>query len=83
MTNKRVYNRFDELLAIKARKSGRVITRADAAREMGLVVQSVARWGNNQITQFDTKYIVAFCEYLDCSISDLLILGEGEADKNA
>lgn len=72
-----VQNRFLELLARKARREGRSISRRKCAQETGISLSSVQNWANNTLTRFDSLQIETFCDYLDCRLDELLIL-EGD-----
>ena len=71
-----VRNRFNELLAVKERKEGRSISRRQIAEDTGISLSSVHNWATNQVTRYDGLQIATFCEYLNCSPGDLLIIEE-------
>lgn len=73
---KMVRNRFNELLAVKERKEGRSISRRIVAEETGVSLSSVHNWATNQVTRYDSLQIMMFCEYLGCTVGDLLIIEE-------
>lgn len=79
----KVQNRLDELLAIKARKEGRRISRRDLERETGISLTSIQNWANNRVQQFHSNQIATFCEYFGCGIEDLLILVPDDAGELA
>jgi DNA-binding Xre family transcriptional regulator len=76
-----VQNRFTELLARKGRKEGRSITRRKVAEETGIGLSSVQNWAANQVTRYDALQIAVFCEYLNCTPGELLILEEVPNDE--
>jgi len=76
---KQVRNRFNELLAVKERKVKRSISRRQIAEDTGISLSSVHNWATNQVTRYDGSQILAFCEYLECSPGDLLIIEDVEA----
>lgn len=69
-----VQTRFLELLAAKQRRERRTITREQVAEETGVSLSSVQKWALNTVTRFDSKQIVAFCDYFNCGIGDLLVI---------
>ena len=69
-----VQNRFLELLAQKARREGRKITRRQAAKETGISLTSVQNWSANTVRQFHSHQIAVFCKYLDCTVDELLVI---------
>lgn len=70
----RVENRFSELLARKERIERRRISRRMVAEETGISLTSVQNWATNSTTRFDDLQIIAFCNYFNCDIAELLIL---------
>lgn len=77
-SNAEVQTRFLELLAEKQRRERRTITREQVAKETGISISSVQKWALNQLSRFDSKQIVAFCDYFNCGIGDLLVIEEFE-----
>jgi DNA-binding Xre family transcriptional regulator len=75
-----IETRFAELVAIKARKEKRRISRRMVVEETGISLTSIQNWANNNVTQFHQDQIVAFCKYFDCTIDELLILVEDETE---
>lgn len=73
-----IQNRLTELAAIKARQENRTISYRDIAQETGIALGTVSSWANNRITRYDAPVLLALCEWLGCSISDLLIITDDD-----
>lgn len=71
---------FKELLARKERVERRKISRRTVVEETGISLTSVQNWATNKVTQFQHKQIIAFCEYFNCAIGELLIIVDDEED---
>jgi DNA-binding Xre family transcriptional regulator len=71
-----VQNRFGELLARKERKEGRSISRRQVAQETRIGLSSVQNWAANTVTRYDALQIATFCEYLNCTVGELLVIEE-------
>ena len=79
-----VQNRFSELLARKARLEQRKISVRGVAREFEELgfdtrLSSIQSWSTNSVTRFDEQQITEFCQYLDCTPGELLVLVEVDA----
>jgi Predicted transcriptional regulator len=79
---KRVRNRFHELLARKARHEGRRISQRTAADETGLAKATIDRYARNDVTRYDEPILLVLCDYLKCSVSDLLVIEEVAVEGN-
>ena len=77
---KAVYNRVEELIAEKARKTGQRITYRDIAEATGLSKNTVGKWVRNETKEYDREVIAKFLEYFNCPISDLLIYDQTSND---
>lgn len=73
---KRLHNRFRELLLQKSARDKRYISQRLAAEEMGLARATVDRYASNDVTRYDEPIVLAMCEYLNCDVSDLLVIEE-------
>ncbi len=73
---KRLRNRFRELLAIKERHEGRRISQRTAAEELGLAKGAVDRYARNEVTRYDERIVLLFCDYFDCEAGDFLVIEE-------
>ena len=81
MAQYKIQNRFSELLAKKARAEDRKLNLSAVEREfkkLGFSTRysSIYAWANNTITRFDEQQIAEFCEYLNCTPGELLVLVE-------
>jgi transcriptional regulator with XRE-family HTH domain len=64
-------NRIAELLAIKARDEGRSsIPQQEIEKETGITQHSISRHIRNQVTRYDEKTIILWCQYLDITPSE-------------
>ena len=80
MAQRRITNRFMELLAAKARREGRgKISISQVIEETGLSRGTVDGYVHNTITRYDAHVILALCDYLGCQPGDLLVREELEA----
>jgi DNA-binding Xre family transcriptional regulator len=75
----RIVSRFSELLAIKARREGRKISKRQVGIETNLPKKTIDRYANNHVTRFDESSVLALCKYLDCNVGDLLVIEEIES----
>lgn len=74
MPTTRIVNRFKELLAIKERRENRSISQRDVAEELGLAKTTVDSYARNDVTRFDSHVVMKLCNYLGCSVGDLLVM---------
>lgn len=80
---RRIRNRFAELLAIKARREGRGrIPRTTVTAATGLALGTVDSYINNTVYRFDGDVLMRLCEYLECEISDLLVIEDVISPEN-
>lgn len=75
---KRVLNRFKELVARKERRDAKRYTIENISRTLGTTAVTVRAWMNNEVTRYDADKILAMCEFLECEVSDLLVIEEAE-----
>lgn len=85
MAERRVTNRFMELLAAKARREGhKRISIAQVCVDTGLARATVDGYAHNTIQRFDAPVIMTLCDYLGCTPGDLLVIEEvDETDRAA
>ena len=69
-----------KLVSEKQIRENRVINVATIARETGLSRLTVGSWLRDEIKRFDEESIVAFCQYFECGIGDLLVLEKDETE---
>ncbi len=77
---KRVVNRVSELVAIKSRELNRRITANEISQKTGIPEKTIWLWLNNKVNRFDGEKLVAFAEFLEVSVSDLLTTIEETED---
>lgn len=78
MPQRRVTNRFMELLAAKIRREGRKITITEVVETTGLARATVDGYVHNTITRYDAHVIKVLCDYFACQPGDLLVIEEVE-----
>lgn len=71
--------RLHELLQEKMKRDGRdpardPITQDEIAHALDISRPTVATYMKNRLDRLDKEILVKFCEYLDCELSDLLVL---------
>lgn len=71
---KRVRNNFQVLLARKAQSEHRRIPLSEVARDTGLSRYTLSAIADNTIKEYPAEAVASLCEYLDCDISELLVL---------
>lgn len=76
IVEKRVVNRFRELLAIKERREGRRISQREVARVIGLSKYTVDTYARNEVTRFDETTLRTLCDYFGCEVGELLVTEE-------
>jgi DNA-binding Xre family transcriptional regulator len=72
----RVFNRFSKLLYQKQADIGRVITIQEIKNTTGVAATTISAWLNNRVTRYDADTIAAFCDYLNCTVGDLIVYNE-------
>lgn len=73
---KRVRCRFQELLNAKAEREKRKISVRRAAAEAGITWRIAYGMANDTITEFPRQSLEQVCAYLDCEVSELIVLEE-------
>ena len=71
---KRISNRFKELLAIKERTERQSISQRQVAEDLGIAKTTIDRIARNETTRFDGRILLAICDYLDCTIGEFLFI---------
>ncbi len=56
----------------KQLSEGKPITAATVARGTGLTRQVVAKWLKNEVKEYRADMIMAFCDYFNCGVGDLI-----------
>lgn len=72
----RVENRFEELLAEKRRRDKKPWTYREIAKVTGISPATLTRFARQRHEQFDAKTLATLCDFLDCTIGELLVLAE-------
>jgi DNA-binding Xre family transcriptional regulator len=68
-----VRNRFKILLAQKEARDGREYSYEDIYDATGISPTTISAYSKNRIGRFDAVTLVKLCDFLECSIGDLLI----------
>jgi DNA-binding Xre family transcriptional regulator len=71
-----VQNKLKELIFEKQAREKREVSVDEIARACNMTRQNVHRWLNNEVKMFPGETISAFCNYLPCRLSDLLVLAD-------
>lgn len=71
-----IRNRVAELVAIKARREGRVIRKMTLVDETGLNRGTVDTWLANDVNRYDADVMLTWCDYLGCQLADLFVVEE-------
>lgn len=71
--------RLQELLETKMKRDGRdperdPITQEEIAQALSISRPTVATYMKNRLDRLDKEILIKFCEYLECDLSDLLVL---------
>lgn len=70
-----VRSRLKELIALKEREEGRVITNTEIAEATGLQLNAVARWMKpTEIKRIESRVVKELCAFLKVDIGDLLFI---------
>lgn len=82
MSQKRILrNRVAELMAIKARRDGmKKLSNRQVCEDTGLPKLTVDHYVKNEVTRYDASTLLAFAEYFECDIADLLVFEEVKGD---
>jgi DNA-binding Xre family transcriptional regulator len=73
---KRVHSKFRELLAAKAQRENRPISVRKACAEAGITWRIGYGMADDTISAFPRDDLSKLCAYLDCDLSELLVLEE-------
>jgi putative transcriptional regulator len=73
-----VRSKFRELLAAKAAREGRRITVRKACEEIGVTWRIGYGMADDTIPAFPREDLAKICAYLECELSDLLVLEDTE-----
>ncbi len=71
---KRVKSNFLVLLAHKQQRDGRRTSLRQVSKDAGVSDYVVYGFANNSLKEFPADAIAKLCEYLDCSVGELLTL---------
>ncbi|MDX1995305.1 MAG: helix-turn-helix transcriptional regulator [bacterium] len=67
-------NKFLLLLTQKEQKEDRRIRTSEIAQHTGISVPTVHRWLRNEVDKIEGPVLIAFCEYFNCDLCDLLYI---------
>lgn len=77
-----IISRFKVLLAEKEMREKRTISLREVVRETGVPISTVQGLANNTLREFPAEGLSAICKYLGCTLGELLVLGNGNTEKN-
>ena len=70
----KVYNRVEELMARKKRDDPHMPTSyRDVGEILDMSPTTVGAWVNNRIKRYDGEKLAAWCDFLECELSELLV----------
>lgn len=76
----KVKNRFRELISERygVADPARLPTLRKMGSDIGIAPSTVMAWLDDEVTRFDMESLVLICNFLDCSIGQLLVYNEKE-----
>jgi DNA-binding Xre family transcriptional regulator len=80
---KRVKTRVVELMARKQIETGIPVDTSTLVTATKLSRPTVLKWIKGRVTSFDEHTILAFCQYFNCDIGDLLTIVENGSAGNS
>jgi transcriptional regulator with XRE-family HTH domain len=78
MRQKRLKNRFSELLAAHERKTGRKWTYEDISKVTGISTSTLSAYAQNKVRRFDAVTVEPLLSFFGCDVSDFFIVEEEE-----
>lgn len=72
----RLTSRFKVLLAEKEMREKRTISLREVVRATGVPISTVQGLANDTLREIPSKGLVEICQYLQCSVGDLLQLAD-------
>ena len=69
-----VRSNLQQLIALKSARDGRRITARTVALETGINKHTVYALVNNTLKEYSGDVLARLCDYLPCTIADLLVL---------
>ena len=76
----RVENRFAELLQAKRRRDRRSWTYREIQAAIDITPATLTRFAKQRHTQYDAETLTKLCEFLGCTIGELLTIRPEDAD---
>jgi transcriptional regulator with XRE-family HTH domain len=73
--------RIYEQLTKKAKRDGASLTPSDIARAIGASHNTILAYARNETVRVNLVLLGAMCDYLDCSIEDLMYLEDEEGEE--
>ncbi len=71
-----IQNRFAALLDEKRKRDEKPWRAVHIQRETGVTLQTISRWLQGTVTVAMAKTVIAFCEFLECDVGDLVVYVE-------
>jgi len=71
-----VRTRIVELMAKKQIETGVPVDTTTLVHATGLSRPTVLKWIKGRVSSFDEQTIIAFCQYFNCDVGDLLTIKE-------
>jgi len=76
----KIENRFLELLAAKRRRDRHNWTYREIQAKTGITPAALSKMAQQNNTMYDSATIARLCEFLECTVGDLLILVPEETE---
>lgn len=78
-----IRNRLNLLVAQKEERERRQIPLTQITEETGITTKTLSLWARNKITRFDAATLVTLCEWVPCTVGELLYLANGNEEAEA
>lgn len=69
-----IQNRFQELLAVLERKTGRKYSQRDIAEITGVAQSTISAYASNQIKRYDADVLSRLIKFLGVDVSEFFVL---------
>lgn len=75
---KKIRSRLKLLVAEKEYKEGRRLSFSTISKETGISISAIAAYMQDSVTRFDADILLKLCDFIPCSLSELLVIEEME-----
>lgn len=77
-----IQNRFQELLAVLERRTGKKYSQRDIAEITGVAQSTISAYASNQIRRYDADVLARLVRFLGVDVSDFFVMTPDEPDNN-